>query len=335
MSNKSVGFLKTHKSASSSVQNILMRWGMKNGMNFVLPSSGNYLRSETQLSYSRDMLADTMWEKKGLEYGMFCLHTVWNTEEVRRTLSGPDMALISIVRDPVDVFESMWHYYDFSQYFGKSLEDFAKQTVNNPDMKRCGFDNRFGRNQMLYDFGLDPENMNDANEVQDKIATIEKEFDLIMVSERFLESKILLTELLGLSPSDAACLKLNSRNSASRPGLNTETQELLAIWLAADYELYNKANSWLDAKLEKMDSDYRTEISVKLEDADKDLAKSCELHQDGSMLSGDFGMWTSRVVGFTPTEGLEEENTKLACMGELQFIDMLRSKQQEKCFAMN
>ena len=80
MTKKCVGFLKSHKCASSSVQNILMRWGVKQEMNFVLPSSGNYLRSETQLKYSRDMLADTEWEKKGLEYHIFCLHTVWDTQ---------------------------------------------------------------------------------------------------------------------------------------------------------------------------------------------------------------------------------------------------------------
>ena len=80
MTKKSVGFLKSHKCASSSVQNILMRWGVKQEMNFVLPSSGNYMRSETQLKYSRDMLADTEWEKKGLDYHIICLHTVWDTQ---------------------------------------------------------------------------------------------------------------------------------------------------------------------------------------------------------------------------------------------------------------
>ena len=38
-----IGFLKTHKCASSSVQNILMRFGLKNELNFVLPSAGNYV----------------------------------------------------------------------------------------------------------------------------------------------------------------------------------------------------------------------------------------------------------------------------------------------------
>ena len=38
-----VAFLKTHKAASSSVQNILMRYSREHGLNLVLPSAGNYL----------------------------------------------------------------------------------------------------------------------------------------------------------------------------------------------------------------------------------------------------------------------------------------------------
>ena len=40
---KKIAFLKTHKCASSTVQNILMRFGVNNDLNFVLPSRGNYL----------------------------------------------------------------------------------------------------------------------------------------------------------------------------------------------------------------------------------------------------------------------------------------------------
>ncbi|CAB3385405.1 Hypothetical predicted protein [Cloeon dipterum] len=36
-------FLKTHKCASSTVQNILMRRGFEKGLNFVLPEKGNYM----------------------------------------------------------------------------------------------------------------------------------------------------------------------------------------------------------------------------------------------------------------------------------------------------
>ena len=87
-----VGFLKTHKCASSAVQNILIRWGMARDLNFVLPLDGNYLmgegegegeeeredegeRSIRRLKFSRSSLSSTPWERRGLEYHVFCLHT--------------------------------------------------------------------------------------------------------------------------------------------------------------------------------------------------------------------------------------------------------------------
>jgi Galactose-3-O-sulfotransferase len=41
-----VGFLKMHKCASSTVQNILFRFGEEHDLNFVLPPKNNYLGKE-------------------------------------------------------------------------------------------------------------------------------------------------------------------------------------------------------------------------------------------------------------------------------------------------
>jgi len=306
-----------------------MRWGIKHGLNFVLPASGNYMRSETQLSFCRGMLADTVWEQNGMNYNIFCLHTVWNTKEVLSTLEGPNPVMISIVRDPVDIFESMWHYYNFSNYTGKSLDEFAKDIEKDPNVERFGFDGRFGRNQMLFDFGLSSEEMNKPQRVKEKICEIKKDFDLIMVSERFLDSKIFLVDLLGLTPSEAACLKLNSRNSSSKPKMNVETRKLLSDWLSADFALYQAANSWLDQKLEAMEPHKKENLRRTLKDADDALEKKCEKHQEGSKLNGDFNMWSSTVVGFTPNSScsVDDDDVRLACMGELQFVDLLRERQ--------
>ena len=60
------------------------------------------------------------------------------------------------------------------------------------------------------------------------------------------------------------------------------------------------------------------------------MLRKCKLHQEGYKLGGDFGMWSSTAVGFTPAGSSEgDEDTKLACMGELQFVDLLRERQLE------
>ena len=117
-----IGFLKTHKCASSSVQNILFRFGLKNHLTFALPSAGNYLGR--YVKYSKAMLANTVWDKVGLDYDMFALHTIWNKAEVERTL-GPGAVYITILRDPVELFESLWVYAGFQKYYNLDLESFA------------------------------------------------------------------------------------------------------------------------------------------------------------------------------------------------------------------
>ena len=49
-----IAFLKTHKCASSSVQNILMRFGLKNQLNFALPSAGNYVGRWEEVDNTRN-----------------------------------------------------------------------------------------------------------------------------------------------------------------------------------------------------------------------------------------------------------------------------------------
>ena len=118
-----IAFLKTHKCASSSVQNILMRFGLNNGLNFVLPSEGNYLGRHVK--YSRTMIANTPWDKVGLDYDIFCLHTIWNHQEVEDTLGLGKATYITIMRDPVELFESLWSYANLDSFYNMNLESFA------------------------------------------------------------------------------------------------------------------------------------------------------------------------------------------------------------------
>lgn len=56
----------------------------------------------------------------GIGYDIFAVHTVWNSQEVRALL-GPAATFVSIVRDPVDLFESLYTYARWDQLFKTSL----------------------------------------------------------------------------------------------------------------------------------------------------------------------------------------------------------------------
>ncbi|XP_023332442.1 galactosylceramide sulfotransferase [Eurytemora carolleeae] len=184
-----VGFLKIHKCASSSVQNIILRYALKNDLNVVLPSAGNYLGLSTP--FSRAMIKGTAWEKAGLEYHMFCLHTVWNQDEVERTLGGrAGVKYLTMIRDPVTTFESAWGYAQMSGFYKMDLETFALSPKTGL-LSKNPF-KPFGQNQLLHDFGLHPDNFNNSSAVLEKILEIEANFNLVLLAERFQESMILM-----------------------------------------------------------------------------------------------------------------------------------------------
>jgi len=333
---RSVGFLKTHKCASSTIQNILMRWGLSHGWNFVLPSDGGYLQGTPTSSFKfrRESIQDTVWEQKGAKYQMFCLHTTWDTQEVRETI-GENAVMISIVRHPVNVFDSMWNYMKLSKAYHQSLPEFISTLEDEPNKPRIHFENRFGRNQTLFDFGMNPDNMDDEKLVDAMIDTIKNDFDLIMVSERMSESKILFASVLGASAKDISSVRTNARSvkdKAASHKLTEDERRKLENWLWADMKLYRAANIWLDDKLASIPVEEKNLRLLEVEAEDKKLGVMCVEHQEGASdtLGKDFIMWADTVTGFTPQAGNSDERLRLACMAEDQFIDMLREVQTKR-----
>ena len=102
-------FHKTHKCSSSTVQNILLRYGLKHELNVVLPKSGNYLGQK--LPFQANLLRGTPWQIAGLHYNLFCLHNRWNGPEVDKLMGrikNEKPIYFTILRDPVDLFISLW-----------------------------------------------------------------------------------------------------------------------------------------------------------------------------------------------------------------------------------
>ena len=73
-------FLKTHKCASSTVQNILLRKALRDGLNVVMPPEGNYVGKYDP--FHPRVLRGTPWERAELPYDMYALHGIWNRSAV-------------------------------------------------------------------------------------------------------------------------------------------------------------------------------------------------------------------------------------------------------------
>ena len=79
-----VVFLKTHKTASSTVQNILFRYGDKNGLNFALPKNNG-----ARFSYPNKLQPGLIkpLENEQDEIDILCNHAVAN-KNMRQIIPG-------------------------------------------------------------------------------------------------------------------------------------------------------------------------------------------------------------------------------------------------------
>ena len=240
---RKIGFLKTHKCASSTIQNILLRFVIKNNLNVVLPAKSNYLGVYFKRDgphFDRKMMENTSWEHAGLEYDIFLCHTRWNHTSVSQVLNDHgEVFYFSILRDPVELFRSYWDYYKLSKIFERTLEEYIITVVYTEVKFKNKTEGSQGYNQMLTDFGLDfneffkggvdKRNVEDRQIIETKIKEIDKKFSLILLAdeEYFEDSIILLKNALCWQYGDVVSVKLNSQSSKPRSKLSSRSRTIV------------------------------------------------------------------------------------------------------------
>ncbi|KAM7437233.1 galactose-3-O-sulfotransferase 1 [Porites harrisoni] len=113
---KNVVFLKTHKTGSSTVTNILNRFGDKNNLVFVVPT-----QKYNRLGWPWLFHEDYMIHYNHTKPNMLCSHARYNRAVLERVMPN-DTVYVTILRDPVKHFESTFSYMEFSDILGISNE---------------------------------------------------------------------------------------------------------------------------------------------------------------------------------------------------------------------
>lgn len=114
---RNIVFLKTHKCASSSIQNIFNRFGYRRGLTFVLPAKGSYIGHPEPFNWS--MVPDA--RKFGLRYNILTHHCRFNYDEMRTRFSN-DVKFVTIVRHPVELYESLFSFYSLHHFYKERFD---------------------------------------------------------------------------------------------------------------------------------------------------------------------------------------------------------------------
>jgi len=181
---------------------------------------------------------------------------------------------------------------------------------------------------MLYDLGLNSAMADIDAFVNSKISEVDQVFDLVMVSERFDESLVLLKELMGWPLDVVTSLKLNAQTK--KTFLSEEARKELASWLKQDYKLYHHFTARFEEAVKDFGEENMARELDNLAKANEATAKRCGFEaKPNSQLKGDFKLYGKDTLGYS-VGNASSASCRLYGTAEMRLLDLARKKQGER-----
>lgn len=246
-----VVFLKTHKTASSTVQNILFRFAERNNLTVALPVTP----CDHQFCYPR-IFSSRFVHPYTMPPNIVTSHLRFSRSELQRIMPN-NTIYITILREPGAMYESLFSYFNlycnsFKRVPNGSLEAFLKNpwAYYRPLEK----DSMYARNTLTFDLGGDKDRpaADVVRYAKQFAAEVERTFSLVMIAEYFDESLVLLRHLLSWNLEDVLYIKQNMRMPSSKGNLSEAQLGKIREWNAIDIILYNHFNASLWRQLNEL-----------------------------------------------------------------------------------
>ena len=256
-------FIKSHKTGSSTLASIFQRFGYRHELLFALPKS-NHIFSEIK-PFSRHFVQQKPKSLASSSYDILTNHAVYNRKEMDAVV--PNAKYISIARDPVYQFESAFGYFEWAKGMGLSkhsnpLEAFMEKPLYYYTTKKYRTKSA-SNNGQLHDFGVFPESYRNMSEgsLRVKIDRLVKEIDLVLLTEYFDESLLLLKQLLCWEYDDIVYLSKGVRSKSHRYDISEEMKQKIRHWNAGDVLLYNRLNMTFWQKVSKYGPSFQSDLA--------------------------------------------------------------------------
>lgn len=215
-----IGFVKVHKAASSTVQNIFFRFGRKRNLTFVFTNENNYFSRESGSHYPLSI------PKNRDGYDIHCVHGIFN-HTLYSTILPSDTVYLAIVRDPLQVFVSAVNYYTQTNLHLPYLIKIRGNKLQNLIRKPKAYDKDFfsyTKNVMARDLGF-PETFSQTV-VDNYLGELDKQLKFVLIVEQFDESLILMKRYLHWSLQDILYIPNNVHVNATWSLSNLTTSDI-------------------------------------------------------------------------------------------------------------
>ncbi|XP_067416451.1 galactosylceramide sulfotransferase-like [Emydura macquarii macquarii] len=246
-----VVFVKTHKTASSTLQNILFRLAEQHNLTLAFP------RYTYQFAYPQRFAAAFVeaLPPGAARYNLLLSHLRLAVGEVRRVMP-PDSLYLTILRDPVRTFLSVFTYYRSTVPAFRPLTNHSRPLAAFLQAPQLYYDpadpgNGLARNPMAFDLGLEAGREEGDASWEQELQQLNRTFHLVLIAEHFDESLLLARELLGLRLEELAYVRLNARRGAEDEALDPGLARRIQAWNWLDVRLYRYFQAVLWQRVER------------------------------------------------------------------------------------
>ncbi|XP_055898375.1 galactose-3-O-sulfotransferase 2-like [Biomphalaria glabrata] len=324
---RNIAFIKTHKTGSSTVSNILLNFGLANNLTAALP---NFLKGHPYYNYItkpnehfvKEMICPLTDGRQ--EYNLLFYHCVYN-KTAFRSIMPENTVYISILREPFQQFLSSFFYYRIDISLVKDFPD-----LNN-SMSIYSFlsspynftkeENHFTytRNKQAEDLGFREEHLRNNETLKQYLLGLEKDFLLVMIMEYFEESLLLLRRALCWEMEDIIYIPNNVNKKKEKLTFDEEYIQSHRRFSVLDYIVYDHFLKIFEEKLNSQDESFKAELDH--------FKRVLNLVQLGCATGND--VWVNESV-WHQSFVVTQERCRLMTMGELDSLDLLFEVQGTK-----
>ncbi|XP_046583036.1 galactosylceramide sulfotransferase-like, partial [Haliotis rubra] len=256
-------FLKVHKAGSSTVANIVQRFGFTRNLNFVVPRKPLHTSAYNYIGHRRGSVSrnNILPPPPGETYDILWNHVTYHHDAFRDVMP-KETRYISILREPFDQFVSAFEYYVL---VGKHRKKILQQQRNPlaaylDKEKPVSSKREWVRNSQSNDMGFKFSALSNRTAAMAYISQIEKDFDLVMLMEYFDESLVLLKRTLCWSLKDILYFLHNKNTRRQHWMFSQEHYRKHQNLSRADYDLYTHFRKVFWKKVWSQGSDFFDEV---------------------------------------------------------------------------
>lgn len=254
---KQIAFLKTHKTGSSTMTGILNRFTDVNHLDIAIPV--NDVRFNWPAPFTHEYVQLSRLKHQRVD--VLDNHCVFNRPEITKVMK-PNFRMITILREPVSQFYSMFYYLNLPKHYGlTNNSDPVAEFMKLPHKyhhfrpylhvgREKYFEENLIHNGNLYDldFARFKEKGSEKRGLKSFIAYLERAFHLVLITEKYDEGLILLKRLMCWDYMDIVHMKkhVNPELHNSSFVVQEAVAESIRAWNVQDKLLYDHFASRFD-----------------------------------------------------------------------------------------